>query len=137
MSAVLALESYNTYFGNPNSSLQGGISSTISAGSFLGSLIYMFTGDRFGRRGAATPSLQLPGVLTPKLCCPRRFLGTIMLGCLVWFVGCIIQTASQDVPMLIVGRIIAGLCIGLVSSAVPVYQSEVSVHHVWNGFEKD
>lgn len=50
-----------------------------------------------------------------------------MIGCCIWFVGCIIQTAATGVPMLIVGRLIAGVCIGLVSSAVPVYQSEVSL----------
>ncbi|KAK4701650.1 hypothetical protein P7C70_g4578, partial [Phenoliferia sp. Uapishka_3] len=51
MSAVLALDSYNNYFGKPDSSLQGGISSSISAGSFAGSILFMFTGDRLGRRG--------------------------------------------------------------------------------------
>lgn len=44
----------------------------------------------------------------------------MIVACFVWFVGCIIQAASQSVPMLIVGRIIAGMCVGLVSSCVPV-----------------
>lgn len=37
-----------------------------------------------------------------------------------------IQAASQNVGMLIAGRIIAGLCVGITSSIVPVYQSEIA-----------
>jgi len=37
-----------------------------------------------------------------------------------------IQAASQNVGMLIAGRIIAGICVGITSSLVPVYQSEIA-----------
>lgn len=41
-------------------------------------------------------------------------------------IGCIIVSASQDIPMLIVGRVINGFCVGIESAQVPVYISEVA-----------
>ena len=37
-----------------------------------------------------------------------------------------IQCASQSVGMLCAGRVIAGLCVGIASSIVPVYQAEIA-----------
>lgn len=37
-----------------------------------------------------------------------------------------IQCAAQNVGMLCAGRVIAGLCVGIASSIVPVYQSEIA-----------
>ena len=37
-----------------------------------------------------------------------------------------IQAASVDVSMLIVGRIVSGFAIGIASSVVPIYQSEIA-----------
>lgn len=41
-----------------------------------------------------------------------------------------IQTASQTVGMLVVGRIISGICVGITSTLVPVYQSELAPKEV-------
>lgn len=41
-------------------------------------------------------------------------------------VGCRIQCTSQNIGMLIVGRIVAGICVGITSSTVPVYQAEMA-----------
>lgn len=76
--------------------------SQISGGSFAGSILFMWAGNKFGR------------------------LGTLRLACGFWFIGCIIQTAAVNVPMLIVGRVLAGLCVGLASSVVPAFQSELA-----------
>lgn len=40
--------------------------------------------------------------------------------------NCSIQAASNGVPMLVVGRVISGLCVGIASTIVPVYQAEVA-----------
>jgi len=39
-------------------------------------------------------------------------------------VGAILQTAAVNLAMILVGRILAGWAVGLLSMAVPVYQSE-------------
>jgi MFS family permease len=49
---------------------------------------------------------------------------TIMIGALIALVGSILQGAAQNLAMILVGRIIAGWAVGLLSMAVPVYQSE-------------
>ncbi|ODQ74003.1 hypothetical protein LIPSTDRAFT_42890, partial [Lipomyces starkeyi NRRL Y-11557] len=41
-------------------------------------------------------------------------------------VEAIVQCTSIGVAMLIIGRVISGLCIGLTSSLVPIYQSEIA-----------
>jgi sugar porter (SP) family MFS transporter len=41
-------------------------------------------------------------------------------------IGCILCAAAQNIPMLIVGRIICGLSVGIESAQVPVYISEVA-----------
>ena len=40
--------------------------------------------------------------------------------------GCAIQTGAVHIAMLIVGRFIAGVSIGVLSMIVPVYQAEIS-----------
>ncbi len=71
-------------------------------GSWLGALISGPVSDTFGRKKA------------------------IMLGCCIWVIGSIIISASQNIGMLIVGRIINGLCVGICSAQVPVYISELA-----------
>jgi MFS family permease len=36
------------------------------------------------------------------------------------------MTASNGIALLVVGRVIAGLCIGIASAMVPVYQAEIA-----------
>jgi len=72
------------------------------AGSWLGAIISGFISDIFGRKKA------------------------IMLGCIIWCIGSAIICASQNIPMLVVGRIINGLCVGIESAQVPVYISELA-----------
>jgi sugar porter (SP) family MFS transporter len=117
LSAVLSTNQYKCYFNdgpdgpgfngkNTCSGLaplrQGGVTAAMSAGSWLGSLISGILTDRLGRKTS------------------------IMIGCIIWVIGCIITTASQNVAMLIVGRVINGLSVGIESSQVPVYVSELS-----------
>lgn len=42
-------------------------------------------------------------------------------------IGTTLQTAAQDVGMLIAGRVIAGLAVGVLLSIVPVYNAELAV----------
>jgi MFS family permease len=54
---------------------------------------------------------------------------TILYGSMVFFVGGMLQTFSNGMPMMMVGRFIAGLGVGALSTIVPVYQSEISPPH--------
>ena len=50
----------------------------------------------------------------------------LIVSCLVFCVGVAMQTAATKLPLFIVGRVWAGLGVGLVSTLVPMYQSECS-----------
>ncbi|KAK9384092.1 general substrate transporter [Kockiozyma suomiensis] len=102
VSAFVDNATYKEYFGNPTSLQQGGITASMAGGSFLGSLCAGTLSDRIGRKYS------------------------IQLGSLVWIVGAAIQCSVQNRAQLICGRLIAGLAIGVCSSQVPVYLSELS-----------
>lgn len=102
MSAIIGTPQYTKYFNEPGSTLQGGITASMSAGSLIGSLLSGVVCDHLGRRK------------------------TIQFSCIFWIIGCVLTCAAQNVPMLIVGRVCNGLTVGFTSSQVPVYLSEVS-----------
>ncbi|CAN6636274.1 high-affinity glucose transporter Hxt2p [Trichomonascus vanleenenianus] len=106
MSAIIGTEQYMKYFNSPDSTLQGGITASMAAGSLLGSLLSGPVCERIGRKP------------------------TIQYSCILWIIGSIITCASQNVAMLIVGRVINGLCVGFMSSQVPVYLAELAKREV-------
>jgi MFS family permease len=109
MSAIIAGKGYTCYFNQgpvecsgPNSNTQGGITASMAGGSWLAAICSGFISDGLGRQKA------------------------IMIGAVIWIIGCIIVSAAQNIPMLIVGRIINGFCVGICSAQVPVYISEIA-----------
>ena len=48
----------------------------------------------------------------------------IVSACLVFAFGVALQMASEAIPLFVVGRIFAGLGVGMVSCLIPMYQSE-------------
>lgn len=102
VSSFVDQPSYRQYFNEPNSTTQGGITAAMAGGSFLGSVFTGILTDKLGRR----PVIQIASFF--------------------WIVGCVIQTSAQNVPQLIVGRVIAGFGIGFASSSVPIFISELS-----------
>ncbi|KAI9728886.1 MAG: hypothetical protein M1834_007144 [Cirrosporium novae-zelandiae] len=78
------------------------ITSILSAGTFFGALFAGPFADWIGRRT------------------------TIILGCLVFTVGVVLQTASTTVGLLIAGRLIAGLGVGFVSAIIILYMAEIA-----------
>lgn len=52
----------------------------------------------------------------------RKF--TIQLGAGICVIGATLQAAAQNLSMILVGRILAGWAVGLMSMSVPVYQAE-------------
>lgn len=78
------------------------IVSILSAGTFFGALASSFVADYFGRR-----------------------IGMI-LNCLVFSFGVILQTAAAAIPLFVAGRFFAGFGVGLLSATIPLYQSETA-----------
>lgn len=83
-------------------SVQGGITAAMPGGSFVGALVSGYLTDKLGRRKA------------------------IQIGCLIWIIGSIISCAAQNIGMLIAGRFINGVSVGICSAQVPVYVSELA-----------
>ncbi|KAK3711730.1 high affinity glucose transporter [Vermiconidia calcicola] len=112
MSAIIGTAAYKCYFnqtgvengncGGPTAGTQGGITAAMPGGSWVGALASGFISDIFGRKKA------------------------IMIGCIVWVIGSTIICASQNIPMLIAGRVINGFSVGIESAQVPVYISEIA-----------
>ncbi|KAJ5414737.1 High-affinity glucose transporter [Penicillium cosmopolitanum] len=102
MSAWIGIDTYTEFFGNPDSNLQGGITASMSAGSFVGSIAAGWLSDYLGRRGA------------------------LMVASLVWIVGAMVQCSAQNVTHLVAGRVVSGLAVGVTSSQTCVYLSELA-----------
>ncbi|KAI4196951.1 MAG: hypothetical protein LQ350_006204 [Teloschistes chrysophthalmus] len=78
------------------------ITSILSAGTFFGAIIAGDLADHIGR----------------KL--------TIIIGCFVFSIGVILQTASAGLGLIVAGRLIAGFGVGFVSAIIILYMSECS-----------
>lgn len=102
MAGVLGTSAYQNYFGNPVSYTQGYITAAMPCGSIFGTFLASYLGDKYSRKVA------------------------IQASCLFWSAGSIIQALSNGIPMLVMGRIIAGLGVGLASTIVPIYQAEIA-----------
>jgi MFS transporter, SP family, sugar:H+ symporter len=78
------------------------IVSMLSVGTFFGALSGASIGDYLGRR-----------------------LG-LLVACVVFTIGVVLQTIATAIPLFTAGRAIAGLGVGLLSALIPLYQSESS-----------
>lgn len=74
----------------------------LSCGTFFGAIIAGDLADHIGRRW------------------------TIISGCLTFTVGCILETASTTLAVMVVGRLIAGAGVGFISAIIILYMSEIA-----------
>ncbi|KAK9384091.1 general substrate transporter [Kockiozyma suomiensis] len=102
VSAFVDNSQYRKFFNYPDSTEQGGITAAMAGGSFVGSLAAGSISDRIGRKY------------------------TVQLGALIWIIGSAVQCSVQNRAQLVFGRLISGVAIGLCSSQVPVYLSELA-----------
>lgn len=93
------------YFKHPSKAEVGTMVAILEVGAFISSLLVGRIGDVIGRRR------------------------TILYGSMVFFIGGAFQTVATGMPMMLLGRIVAGLGVGALSTIVPVYQSEISPPH--------
>lgn len=54
---------------------------------------------------------------------------SIMVGTVIFLVGCVMQAASMSVACFVLARMLSGTAIGLLSSVVPLYQAEMAPPH--------
>ncbi|PKS12142.1 hypothetical protein jhhlp_001440 [Lomentospora prolificans] len=105
MSGIITGPLFNDYFNQPSKAQIGTMVAILEVGAFCSSLIVGRVGDIIGRRR------------------------TIFYGSCIFFVGGAIQTCAATIFMMMAGRIIAGFGVGMLSTIVPVYQSEISPPH--------
>jgi MFS family permease len=102
MSAIIGTKQYVKYFNNPHGTTQGGIGAALAGGSVIGAIIAGPISNRFGRRDS------------------------IFFACIFWLIGTALQTSCNGIGMLVAGRFINGICVGITSSQVPVYLVEIA-----------
>ncbi len=73
--------------------------SILSAGTFFGAIIAGDIADFIGRRM------------------------TIIAGCFIFSIGCILKTAPTGLAVMVVGRVVAGFGVGFISAIVILYMS--------------
>ncbi|KAJ7085514.1 general substrate transporter [Mycena belliarum] len=79
------------------------MTSILSAGTFFGALVAGDIADMVGRRP------------------------TIIMGCVVFAVGCILEIAPQRVlALFVIGRLVAGAGVGFISAIIILYMSEIA-----------
>ena len=102
ISTTLGQKTFPSYFNNPSQDMLGAIVSTYSGGQGIGNLLGGYLGDKLGRKK------------------------TIWLASTLALIGAILQTASVNISMFLVGRIVAGFAIGLVYAVSSIYNAEIA-----------
>lgn len=105
LSTVFRGSDFKDYFHQPSRAEIGTMVAILEIGAFISSLLVGRVGDMLGRRR------------------------TILYGAIVFVIGGALQAFANGMPMMMLGRIIAGLGVGALSTIVPVYQSEISPPH--------
>lgn len=105
MSGIITGPYFKDYFNQPTRAEIGTMVAILEVGAFIASISVGRIGDMIGRRK------------------------TIMYGAIVFVLGGACQSFATGMPMMMLGRIVAGLGVGALSTIVPVYQSEISPPH--------
>jgi MFS family permease len=105
ISSTIVQPYFTAYMGTPSASETGGIVSSFTGGAIPGALSVAWLPDRFGRKM------------------------TVFIGAAISVLGCTLQAAAVNIPMMIAGRFIAGVAVGLLSAVVPMYC--VSLHQLF------
>eukprot|EP00871_Galdieria_phlegrea_P001555 jgi/Galph1/23/GphlegSOOS_G4880.1 len=96
---------YNTQF-NLNTNYQGLTASGTLLGALFGSIQSIFANDAFGRRG------------------------TIFFASLISVAGALWEALAPSWPMLLIGRFIVGIAMGMLSCTVPVFLAETTPAYI-------
>lgn len=102
ITSTIALPTFEDYFSHPSDTVAGGIVSAFQGGAILGTIINMLFANKMGRRH------------------------TIFVGSVVSCLGSALQAGAVNMAMLIIGRFIGGVAVGMITSTIPMYASELS-----------
>ncbi|KAF9569873.1 general substrate transporter [Agrocybe pediades] len=102
MSGIITGPYFRKYFNNPGPIETGTVVAILEVGAFITSVAAGRVGDIIGRRG------------------------TLLAGAIVFTLGGFIQTVTIGFWTMMLGRITSGFGVGLLSTIVPIYQSEIS-----------
>ncbi|KAF9015490.1 general substrate transporter [Cyathus striatus] len=109
MSGIITGPYFRKYFGYPTALEVGTMVAVLEIGAFVTSLASGRVGDVVGRRG------------------------TLLFGAVIFTIGGAIQTFSVGFWSMIIGRVVSGFGVGLLSTIVPIYQSEISPRIMYRG----
>ncbi|OBZ72476.1 High-affinity glucose transporter [Grifola frondosa] len=104
ISSVITFNAFKSFVNNPGNydSLSGAVVSTFTGGCFFGAALAGWANDKIGRKR------------------------TIQLGAFVALWGCAMQSGANNFACMIIGRIVAGFAIGILSMTVPLYNTEIA-----------
>lgn len=102
ITSTISLPTFQEYFTNPSDTVTGGIVSAFQGGAIFGTIVNMVWADWLGRKR------------------------TILTGSVISCLGCALQAGSVNMAMLIIGRFIAGMAVGMLTATIPMYAAELS-----------
>lgn len=102
MSGIITGPHFRKFFDNPGAIEVGTMVAVLEIGAFITSVAAGRVGDVMGRKG------------------------TLFIGAIIFAIGGCVQTFTPGFWIMVVGRVIAGFGVGLLSTIVPIYQSEIS-----------
>lgn len=103
MGGLTTSKEFLDQFGNPNPSLLGFLVSAYEVGAMFGAAFIFLMGDRFGRK-------------------PNNLVGAGIVA-----IGAAIQCSSYGVAQFLVGRLIAGFGLGMMTTVIPIWLAECSM----------
>jgi sugar porter (SP) family MFS transporter len=102
MTGVLAIPETEERFGLDRPLVRGLVVSSLYMGALVSSFIASIPMDLYGRRYS------------------------IIIGSVLFSIGVLLQAASFHVEQIIVGRIIAGIAVGIMHASIPIYIAEIA-----------
>lgn len=105
MSGIITSPYFLDFFNQPSRAEIGTMVAILEIGALFSSIVVGKLGDMIGRRR------------------------TILYGALIFVVGGLMQSFTMGFATMIIGRLVSGVGVGMLSTIVPVYQSEISPPH--------
>lgn len=100
MGGLTTSPEFLSVFGNPNASLLAFLVASYEVGALFGALFQFWLGDKVGRK-------------------PNNIAGAVLVA-----VGAILQTTTFGLAQFLVGRLVAGFGLGIMTTVIPIWLTE-------------